>query len=215
MLLFAQAGFSTLFPLVVLVLIIGFLLFRSRRYLARRDRGGAPIVRTERPQTHNRGHHLDAPADVLRWEVQMHETARDLSGQLDSKMGVLEHLIREADRAAARLEADLESARRADAKTPAPAEAVGNVPESPEPPDWPPSRPISQAEKLKLRSAADRESTVRVADPAEAEVSPPAERRYEEIYLLADYGFDAAEIARRVGTPVGEVELILGLRGKR
>jgi hypothetical protein len=41
------------------------------------------------------------------------------------------------------------------------------------------------------------------------------ERRYEEIYTLADYGYDAAEIAQRIGTPIGEVQLILGLRGNR
>ena len=33
--------------------------------------------------------------------------------------------------------------------------------------------------------------------------------------MLADYGFAPTEIARRVGSPVGEVELILGLRAKR
>ncbi len=44
-------------------------------------------------------------------------------------------------------------------------------------------------------------------------VAPPRAHRHEEIYTLADYGYDAAEIARRVNTPVGEVELILSLRG--
>ena len=49
-----------------------------------------------------------------------------------------------------------------------------------------------------------------------AEDQPPATdraRRREEIHRLADDGFAAAEIARRVGSPVGEVELILSLRG--
>ena len=40
-------------------------------------------------------------------------------------------------------------------------------------------------------------------------------QRRQEIYTLADSGLEAAEIARRVGSPVGEVELILGLRQKR
>ena len=49
-----------------------------------------------------------------------------------------------------------------------------------------------------------------------AAASPTAPRagRREEVYALADYGYDAAEIARRVGSPIGEVELILSLRGK-
>ncbi len=34
----------------------------------------------------------------------------------------------------------------------------------------------------------------------------------DDIYHLADYGFAPAEIARRVGSPIGEVELVLSLR---
>ncbi len=37
----------------------------------------------------------------------MHETARELSGKLDSKMVALQHLINDADRAAERLEKKL------------------------------------------------------------------------------------------------------------
>ena len=49
-------------------------------------------------------HHLDAPTSVARWEVAMHETARDLMGRLDSKIVIVEQLVRRADQAAARLE---------------------------------------------------------------------------------------------------------------
>lgn len=51
-----------------------------------------------------------------------------------------------------------------------------------------------------------------------AEVSPPsganndAESRYAEIYSLAEQGFGALEIARKLDRPRGEVELILALR---
>ena len=78
-----------------------------------------------------------------------------------------------------------------------------------------PSPPTDQAEALKSAGAADRVSVAREVTPKADTQRLPADERYEEIYLLADYGFDAAEIARRVGSPVGEVELILGLRGKR
>ena len=40
-------------------------------------------------------------------------------------------------------------------------------------------------------------------------------RTREEVYMLADYGLATMEIAHRVGVPVGEVELILGLREKK
>ena len=113
----------------------------------------------------------------------MHDTARDLSAQLDSKLSALGALVAEADRAAARLEAALERA----------AEPV--------------PRTNNQARSLQRGEADERgEAGVRAA------ASRP--RRQEEIYTLADYGYEPAEIARRVGTPVGEVELILSLRGR-
>ncbi len=37
----------------------------------------------------------------------------------------------------------------------------------------------------------------------------------EEVYTLADYGFAFADIASRLATPVGQVELILRLRGEK
>ena len=49
---------------------------------------------------------------------------------------------------------------------------------------------------------------------AAARSPPPRDRRQEEIYTLSDYGYEPAEIARRVNRPVGEVELILSLRGR-
>ena len=42
-----------------------------------------------------------------------------------------------------------------------------------------------------------------------------ARQREQEIFTLADYGYDAVEIAHRVGSLVGEVELVLGLRNQR
>jgi DNA-directed RNA polymerase specialized sigma24 family protein len=58
-----------------------------------------------------------------------------------------------------------------------------------------------------------------VAPAAETAAGGTAQRsaadRRQEIYTLADYGFPPAEIARRVGSPIGEVELILGLREKK
>ena len=37
----------------------------------------------------------------------------------------------------------------------------------------------------------------------------------QEIYALADYGLSESAIAQRLGVPIGEVELILSLRGKK
>ena len=102
---FDESALPTVLMLIGMGLIITILLRRSHRYLRRQKRGSTTIIQTERPGPQSRHSNLDAPADVLRWEVQMHETARELSATLDSKMRALQELIAEADRAAGRLEA--------------------------------------------------------------------------------------------------------------
>ncbi len=185
--LFGKSGTVTALFLVALGVTIVILLRRSHRYLSR-QKDSSVLVNTGRPVQQDRGHHLDAPPDVLRWEVEMQETARDLSAQLDSKMRALQALIREADRAAARLEA-------------ATADRWESTRPQPEQP------PVNQAQALKSAGAKSA--------PGDAIPRPSAAERQEEIYTLSDYGYDAAEIAGRLGSPVGEVELILGLRGKK
>jgi len=171
---FAQSNTLTILILAVLVLMIATLMIRSHRYLSRQKRGqSAAIVEMPRPAQDDDRKRLDAPPEVARWEVQMHETARELSSRLDSKMSVLQRLTAEADRAAARLEA-----------------ALGQAPHAPDTAEPTPN------------------------DQAEPPETASTNQRREEIYTLADYGLPAAEIARRTGAPVGEIELILGLRGQ-
>lgn len=183
-------GGSTLIFLLALALTVAVLLMRSHRYLARRRREDTGSLQPE--GTWHRGpardgSHTAAPPEVANWEVHMHETARELMGQLDSKMRALQALTAEADRAAARLEA-----------------ALGET-------DKPP-RPADQAEGLAPAPTPD--AAERPDATPEALPQPPESRR-EEIYTLADYGYDAREIARRLGAPVGQVELTLRLRKER
>jgi hypothetical protein len=66
--------------------------------------------------------------------------------------------------------------------------------------------------------ASNQAERLRPASPPTApEAASPAPEpgRYDEIYLLADYGHPPAEIAQRVKLPIGEVELILSLRKRR
>ena len=146
----------------------------------------------------------------------MHELARELSARLDSKMRALEQLTREADRAAARLEAALAATPRG--KMPASAssqasKAPREVLHSSNDFDSPPA---SQAAGLKPpgESPAFMVSSLESARFSAAD-APSFDHRYDEIYLLADYGHSPAEIAQRLGSPIGEVELILSLRPKR
>jgi hypothetical protein len=187
----AQSSVLQGMMLAALAAVIGWLLLRTHRQLSGGKQDAGPVVRVSRPKQGEHGHHLDAPAEVLRWEVQMHETARELSAQLDSKLRSLRVLIAEADRAAARLEAAAASS----------SEEPGEAADAD-------SRPATQAEALRASGMPDEAG----GEGAGGALRPSARRDREEICTLADYGMAAAEIARRVGVPVGEVELILGLR---
>ena len=178
MLLLAEANPITWACMAVLLAVSGMLLFRTQRYFARQARANVALEEAEPRRLPGERASLSGPAEG--WEVQMHELARDLSARLDSKMGVLQHLIRDADRAAARLEA-----------------ALGAAGQSP---------PGTQAERL-------LPAQTRVASDAAPTAAEPG--RYDEIYLLADYGHPPAEIAQRLKLPIGEIELILSLRARR
>jgi len=103
-------------------------------------------------------------------------------------------LIRDADRAAARLESAVAAA------SPGPRAPIA-------PPE--PQRANQAAALLSGASAAGE------AAPGEVRPRPTHPGRYDEIYLMADYGHPAAEIANKLGLPIGEVELILSLRTRR
>jgi hypothetical protein len=207
MILLADTNVPTLIALTLLAAVVGMMLFRVQRYYARhpspRPSLGAPPQRDAASRARQRG----AAAEMVEWEVQMHDFARQMTGQLDSKMAALEHLTREADRAAARLEAAVAAARGQ--QPPAPSQAAPAVPVEP------PRAPTSQADALRPTASDDRPAGDVPKDESLSVPRHSRHRLHEEIYTLADYGYDAAEIARRVNSPVGEIELILGLREKR
>jgi hypothetical protein len=189
MLLLAQIQGTTILFLAGLVLTCSVLLLRTHRQLSKRPRTEMPSPASfSHPRLQSAaGHHLDAPRDVRQWEVEMHDLARELRGELDSKIAILERLIQDAKQQADRLEAAIGSAedvRIAGAdQTHAPARPENGQP-----------------------------SSTRVDGIHRA--ASPASRRHTEIYSLADQGLSSAAIATRLSSPIGEVELILGLRGK-
>jgi len=202
---------TSLLVLIFLATVIAVLLFRTQMYFRsnRGDRFGQ--VGGSNEASGATAHGANLPTAMAQWEVEMHETARRLSAQLDTKMGLLEHLIREADRAAARLEAALAAQE--------PRQDVGAGLSVPGPtsagePDRP-TRPLGQAEGLRTASSAQQGTRALTQSDSSPCSVPPTPRPYEEIYTLADYGLEPAEIAQRVGTPVGEVQLILQLRKSR
>ena len=136
--------------LLGLAMMIVILLRRSHRKLGRRKQDSSPMVRVPRPKKERSAHGtLDAPPEVLRWEVQMQEIGRDLSAQLDSKMSALQALIADADRAAARLETAM--GRSTDLQSPRPQSPA------PLPSD---SRPPAQAEALDPSPSSNRREEI-------------------------------------------------------
>ncbi len=112
MIALAQSSpFNTTFVfLAILAITVAFLLLRVQRYYGSQSSRPRPLAGPPlRPSEH--GHDPDAPREFANWEVRMHDTARQLSAQLDSKLGLLEQLVREADRAASRLETALAAAQ--------------------------------------------------------------------------------------------------------
>ncbi len=208
-------GVSQLLLLVAVVLIVGTTLLRTQRYFSRMKRSGwrPPQVAGSR----NTGGSVSVPPpdQLAAWEVQMHETARDLTGQLDSKMRALEVLIGQANEAAARLEAVLGQAAQHDtvgqpAGESLPVDAPQAAQEHTEDLAEPPQVRSSQADAL--QAAVEQAGQAGASQPHDVLEEESTARRREEVYLLADYGFPPVEIARRVGVPIGEVELMLRLR---
>jgi hypothetical protein len=189
--------------LILFAVTAVFLLIRTRGQLAR-QRQRWVVEESEAREYRTSGNEAsslpgDRPDDLAQWEVEMHETARQLSAQLDAKLSLLQSLIAEADRAAGRLEDALDRA-------------------------FPTLPPGSQAESLRPPAGHTRDIADDIAAASDLSISIPDDEslpatdrahRREEVYRLADYGFAAAEIARRVGSPVGEVELMLSLRESR
>jgi len=124
---------------------------------------------------------LDSPNDILRWQVEMHDTARDLKAELDSKISALQTLLLLAEQERQRLEEVLERSE---------------------------VRPQNDA--AHNTNAID----VRTNAAAGGPIMPGNEQQRSEIYSLSDHGATPFEIAEQLAVPVGEVEFVLGMRGR-
>jgi hypothetical protein len=174
--------------------MIVILLIRSRRYFRQVTQYQVPTPRAK-PARKPVSASSAPPKDYEKWEVSMHETARDLSGQLDTKIRVLELLIREANDAAARLETAMDRRSEVGSRKSEPRDTRERA--------EPISRDIHAALEPK-RATPSRESKA----PLKIAGNP----RFERIFALADAGMSPAKIANQIGSQVGEVELILSLR---
>jgi len=139
-------------------------------------------------------------ARTYRQSSRTARPARDSSSAgLDGKIDVLQRLIGEADQRIVWLEALNVHAARLTAG---------------EPSSSPPSHAYARPADHEAPRRGGAKIGLRVDAPA-LHAASPAARRHKEIYALADAGLASAAIATRIGSPVGEIELILGLRQTR
>ena len=99
--------------LIGCALLTTILLRRSYRYFGRgrSQQIQSPLEKQPRPATKWSGVERDSLAQIDRQEVEMHDMSRDISGQLNSKIIVLEQLIATSQRQIERLEKLLEESR--------------------------------------------------------------------------------------------------------
>lgn len=123
--------------------------------------------------------------------VELSQMAREITAQLDTRAAKLELLIKEADE-------KLNALAAAQGQAQVVAEKNNSAA---------PHSSIAPAEMAALQSFPSETPSLALAAPA-------TDRRYAEIYCLADEGKRANEIAKLLNRPNGEVELILALRPK-
>lgn len=172
----------TLLFLCGLGMMIFILLRRSYKYFGRREKAGPAMPKMTRPDAKIDQPLRDAPPELARWQVEMHETARELKAEIDSKLCVLQILVGQARHESQRLEANLERARQ-----------LGHA--------------------IAGRDTLDtiEELASELADETSHELPGNSDQR-SHVYSLAENGSHAAEIASKVGLPLGEVEILLGGR---
>jgi hypothetical protein len=104
MILFANI-LSSIGYLLALVIMASLLMRRSYRYFGRKGKKIEGLVRIDRPKPARRwSSNIDSPEQVAKFEVQLQETMRELSAQLDNKMVCLQVLLRQANEKIHRLE---------------------------------------------------------------------------------------------------------------
>jgi hypothetical protein len=191
--LLSQGGSSTppstqWIVLSVGVLAIVYLLMRGR---ARLKDPLDPVSRAARPRLMSPAEQRGVERDMSNLLIELSEMARQVSAQLDTRAAKLDLLIREADQKIRQLrQLTGEQAPAADGE---------------------PDEPASSA-PLETWSPPDAQPATPEPSPADAGTAEESDPRHARIYAMADAGHSAQDIAREIGRPSGEVELILALR---
>lgn len=190
--LVAEINPTMLFMLGAL-LIVSVMLRRAMRALSR-DASASDCALPREPTT--AGPRVSGATDELaRWEIRMHELSRDLSGQLDTKIIVVEQLLRRVEQQTARLELAISEAQRWGVGQ---TEAASAGRDDPLVDNWP-----LAGDPARLAADALTPSTTQRA---------VADQLRRQVAALAAQGKPASAIAKQLDAPLGEVELLLSLR---
>lgn len=163
-------------------------------------RRAAPSSNSTPPSDRGRDIALaDAPPDLLRWQVELHETARDLKAELDSKLSAMQTLVAMARQERALLTTSIEQARAAGIEptggTLAAIEGLGD--------------PAALEDPGRLALVAAQMPPLPGGVPGDLF---EGDRTSLAISRLADQGLAPNSIAEQLNLPLGEVELKLSLR---
>lgn len=179
-----------LVPLACMIVI--FLMMRRLRQSAAPPRFTPPPTPRERfaplpePKADAAESLRSAPQEVARWQVAMHETARDLMAELQTRTAAVQALCLLADEHSQRLLAAIHKAEQLGLST----------------------RPelLNSLEQLD----AAKVSLALAAMPLPRDGQHPRRR---EIHQLSEQGVLPGDIASQLGMGRGEVELVLSLPG--
>jgi hypothetical protein len=148
-----------------------------------------------------------ASPDHESWEVELHRLAREIKGEIDTKMRAFEELIQLAENARSRLADSIERAESLALSGQRKGSIDSREDRSVE---FGRALPVSRSAERPRNTKPNRERAHSLQTTAGDD--PGDDPRFERVYALADAGFSAAKIAGQIGAQVGEVELILSLR---
>jgi hypothetical protein len=152
--------------------------------------------------------------------VELSDMARQITAQLDTRSAKLESLIQDADARITLLQNGMMEAREPveqrspnDAGRDAIRESGRDAIREPvrEPGRSLPSGARAMLESFSTPTTSSAQSAEAMAATMAVEPMPP-NPQHAQVYALADLGTLAADIARQLNRPRGEVELILALR---
>lgn len=190
--LFSQLGPN--WALAAALAVACFLMLRGNWLRQKRSQDSTPDPQTIQHSFASKtreasAHH--APEDLLRWQVEMHELARDVKGEIDAKLLALQSLMIIADEHAQRLESLLARTEKV-AGSQSPAMIGGR-------------EILSQIENARgpLPPLDARTQGKELLNPSQAKLASQ---------LASEEEYTPAQIAQYVGATVVDIEMFLSMQ---